>query len=170
MLDLVQFRELVIKPALMDLQLYSPEAMELLIFTCAVESNGGQYLKQINGPALGIYQMEPVTYNDIWANYINYKGKYALILSSNFDAMRMPSEDRMIYDLRFATAMARMFYVRIKEKLPDFQDVDAIWEYYKKYYNTPKGKAEKVYSIDKYKQFVKGSLPDSSQLVFLPVH
>ena len=65
-----QLRELIITPALSKLQLYSKDAEELLIFTCAVESDGGTYLKQIKGPALGIYQMEPRTYNDIWQNYM----------------------------------------------------------------------------------------------------
>lgn len=170
MFNLIQFRECIIKPALMDLQLYSVDALELLVFTCAVESNGGTYLKQIKGPALGIYQMEPATYNDIWQNYIKFRPKLALILSSNFDAMRMPPEDRMVYDLRYATAMARLFYLRANEPLPAFNDENAIWDYYKIYYNTSAGKADKVYSIGKYHDFIKGSLPDNSQSVFLPGH
>jgi hypothetical protein len=161
MLDLLQFREAIIKPALQDIHLFSAEAMELLVFTCATESNGGTYIRQNKGPALGIYQMEPATYNDIWQNYINLNPKLAMILSTSFDCGRMPSEDRLIYDLRFATVMARLHYARVKEPIPWFDDINAIWEYYKKYYNTAGGAAEKINSILKYKVFLKTSLQGS---------
>ena len=62
MIDNKQLRELIIGPSLDALQMYSKEAEEILVFTCASESLGGTYLKQVKGPALGIYQMEPATY------------------------------------------------------------------------------------------------------------
>ena len=155
MLNISQFRELIIKSSLSDLLLNSQDAEELLVFTCGVESLGGTYLQQVKGPALGIYQMEPTTYNDIWQNFIIPDNKLGLRLFNNFDVSRMPSEERLIYDLRFATAMSRIFYLRIQEPLPPANDVDAIWDYYKKYYNTVKGKAEKNESIRKYRDFAQ---------------
>lgn len=154
MLDVSQLLNLIIKPALEDLQMYSVNAAELLIFTCAVESEGGTYLHQVKGPALGIYQMEPSTYNDIWANYIILKSELTTKLFHNFDVGRMPAEERLIYDLRYATAMARLFYRRISEALPDANDADAIWNYYKKYWNTYSGKAEYHTSINAYHRFI----------------
>lgn len=154
MFNVSQLRELIIKPTLLDLISYTDDAMELLVFTCAVESDGGTYLKQIKGPAVGIYQMEPDTYNDLWHNYIFNKPYLISILTSNFNIPSMPSYGHMIYDLRFATAMARIFYKRIEEEIPSCKDVNAIWDYYKKYYNTPKGKATKDESISKYKRFI----------------
>lgn len=65
MLDCSQFRALIIEPVLSKLQLYSKDAEELLVFTCAAESLGGTLLHQIQGPAVGIFQMEPNTYTDI---------------------------------------------------------------------------------------------------------
>jgi len=154
MLNSAQLRELVIIPALRDLVMLSDDAVELLMFTVAVESNGGSYLKQIEGPALGIYQMEPETYNDIWQNYINNQFRLVGLMVSNFDCIRMPSEDRLIYDLRFATAMARIHYARVPQKLPDKNHILAMWAYYKTYYNSSKGAAECVKSIEKYKAFI----------------
>jgi hypothetical protein len=61
MFNITQFRELLIRPVLDSLQMYSKDAEELLVFTCAAESNGGTYLHQVKGPALGIYQCEPST-------------------------------------------------------------------------------------------------------------
>lgn len=154
MLNIAQLREFVIKPALLDLTMNSPEAEELLVFTCAVESNGCSYIKQVKGPALGIFQMEPATYNDIWRNYIMQKGNLMLTMITNFHASFMPDEQRLMYDLRFAAAMARLHYARVREPLPAANDVNAIWNYYKKHYNTSKGAAQKAESIKKYSEYL----------------
>lgn len=155
MFNIAQFRESIVQSTLKDLLLYSLEAEELLIFTCAAESLGGTFIRQIDGPALGIYQMQPETYNDIWQNYLKNKSRLSMILFSNFDVNFQSSADRLIYDLRFATAMARLFYSRIKEILPSFDDIEEIWLYYKRYYNTT-GKATKDESIAKYYKFING--------------
>src|SRR5690348_16020572 len=110
MINASQLREFIIKPVLYDLVLDSVDAEELLLFTCANESDGGTYLKQIHGPALGIYQMEPETYNDIWQNYIRNKSALNLKMVTHFNCNFVPSEERLIYDLKFATAMARIQY------------------------------------------------------------
>lgn len=150
MLKVSQLRELIIRPALKDLSLYSLEAEELLVFTCAVESNGGEFIKQLDGPALGIYQMEPATYNDVWQNFIAKKSSLVLMLGSNFNAFSMPDEYRLIYDLRFATAMTRLHYERVPQPLPNKDDANALWNYYKTYYNTSYGAAQRLDSIKKY--------------------
>lgn len=154
MINVQQLRELIIKPALNDLQLYSEDAEELLVFTCAVESMGGTFLKQINGPALGIYQMEPSTYYDIWDNYIYHQASLQLRLTTNFNIGRLPSDFRMVYDLHFATAMARIHYARIPEPLPSSKDILAIWEYYKAYYNTNLGASSPALSLGKYHTYI----------------
>ena len=155
MINCNQLRELIIKPALYDLMLESPEAEELLIFTCAVESLGGTYLKQEGGPAVGIYQMEPETHNDIWVNFI-VNNRFLLIkLATNFAAHGVPDEQRLIYDLRYATALCRIHYMRNSAPLPSHTDVDAIWDYYKTHYNTSMGAATKDSAIIKYHTFIK---------------
>lgn len=150
-----QLRQIIIKPALIDLVMFTDDAMELLVFTCATESMGGTYLKQVKGPALGIYQMEPATYNDIWQNYIKNNNSISLMLATNFGIHTMPDEDRLIYDLRFASAMARLHYARIPEKLPMAADTIGIWNYYKRNYNTAMGAADVHSAIAKYQQFLK---------------
>lgn len=50
---------------------WSPAAKELLLGTAIVESDL-QFRKQHgDGPARGLFQMEPVTHNDIWDNFLN---------------------------------------------------------------------------------------------------
>ncbi len=155
MLDVTQLRQFIIVPALNLLQMYSKPAEELLVFTCATESKGGTYIKQVGGPALGVYQMEPKTYMDIWNNYITRRTNLMVMLAHNFKANRMDEADRMIWDLMYSTAMARIFYRRINEEIPNETDVNGLWEYYKKYYNTELGKATKDESIKAYMAFTK---------------
>lgn len=154
MLNHDQLRDLVIKPTLDKLHMNTDFAVNLLLFTCAVESDGGTYLKQIKGPALGIYQMEPATYNDIWQNYIKHHPHLSLILGTNFNAYRMPAEDRLIYDLEFATVMARLHYRRVSAPFPKNNDAEGYWEYYKAHFNTVAGKAKKEASLARYKKFL----------------
>lgn len=153
MFNCSQFRMLIIEPVLSKLQVYSKEAEELLVFTCAAESLGGHYLAQVNGPALGVYQMEPNTYTDIWTNFIRNRNQLSMLMSLHFSCNRIPDPSRLIYDLHFATAMARIHYLRMPGTIPN--TTEGLWDYYKKYYNTEKGKAKKDESIQKYQDFIK---------------
>ena len=155
MIDCSQFRSLIVEPVLSKLKLYSKAAEEILVFTCAVESLGGYYLSDIKGTALGIYQMQPDTYTDIWSNYIRSRNQLATLMAIHFSCNKIPEPERMIYDLHFATAMARIHYLRMPGNIPETGDVNDLWDYYKKYYNTDKGKAKKEDSIKKYQDFLK---------------
>lgn len=155
MLDCSQFRSLIVEPVLSKLRLYSKNAEELLVFTCAAESLGGTYLHQVKGPALGIYQMEPNTYTDIWVNYIRGRNQLATLMAMHFGCNKIPEVERLIYDLHFATALTRIHYLRISHNIPEPADTEGLWAYYKKYYNTEKGKASKESSIKKYHDFIK---------------
>ena len=155
MFDCSQFRSLIIEPVLSKMQVYSKDAEEILVFTCAAESLGGHYLAQVKGPAVGIYQMEPATYTDIWINFIRNRNQMSTLLAMHFQCTRIPDVERMIWDLHFATIMARIHYLRVAEKIPVAGNLDAMWDYYKKYYNTSAGKANKEHSIKKYQEFIK---------------
>ena len=72
-MDPKQLTLLVVRPTLKKLGLYSLAAERLIVGTIYQESHA-KYLKQLgNGPALGVIQMEPATYGDIWDNYLAYK-------------------------------------------------------------------------------------------------
>ena len=167
-----QLRELVIIPALKYLNPvipYSIEAVDLLCMTAAHESLNGTYLKQIKGPALGIYQMEPSTHDDIWDNYLDARHKtsdrvYALTVEQNILGYGDDSE-QMVYNLAYATAMARVHYYRVPEALPKRKDTgpdsDYIYElakYAKKYYNTGLGKATADDYFDAFVKLYGGSV------------
>ncbi|MES2356254.1 MAG: hypothetical protein V4568_17985 [Pseudomonadota bacterium] len=156
MLNNNQFRSHIIKPSLLPLDLWSPEAENLLVMTMAHESLGGTYLAQVGGPALGIYQMEPATHNDIWATNLRgandmYKVLASkIMLSCNF--LKQPYSEEMVSNLKYATIMARIFYLRCPESIPS--DISALGAYCKKYWNTSKGKATAAEYQTDYNRFI----------------
>lgn len=137
MFDKEVFRK-EINDTLTQIGLNTPFATNLLMGTCAQESAFGKYNRQLGGgPALGVFQMEPATFEDIVNNYLYYKRNlYVRILSvcklNYFEA------EEMIDNVKFATCMARVHYLRVHESIPS--DLDGWARYWKKYYNTIKGK------------------------------
>ena len=138
------------------LELNSDNALELLMLTTAQESHCGEWIKQIGGgPALGIFQMEPNTHDDIWKNYLCYHPSISnkiIKLSIQYRDFNLDNAKYfdMIGNLPYQTAMARTHYLRKREPLPDSKDVLKMAEYYKKYWNTYKGKATVKEAIDNY--------------------
>ncbi len=132
-------RELVVRPALKKIGLWSEAAENLLLGTAAQESQMGRYLRQIQGPALGIYQCEPATHQDIWDNYLIYKGPL-LGAVTKLIVLHMPRTEQLAWNLMYATAIARVHYLRIKEPLPAADDVVSLGCYWKNHYNTHLGK------------------------------
>jgi hypothetical protein len=157
MLNANQLRSYVIKPALLPLDLWSPEAEDLLVMICAHESLGGTYVAQIGGPALGIYQMEPDTHNSIWSDDLRSRrdmyrilaGK--LLLSCNFG--HQPPAEEMVTNFKYATIMARIFFLRFLEPIPS--TVPALGMYAKHFWNTKKGKATAQEYVDDFQWFTK---------------
>jgi len=141
-----QLIELIIQPTLKGLDLYSPAAEQLLALTCAQESNMGTYLAQFPvSIAKGIYQMEDATHDDI-RKYCDTRIP---------PIYKINTANNLIYDLRYATLLCRLHYLRVKEAIPQFGNIDAMWDYYKQYYNTPKGAATRIDFLANYAKYVK---------------
>lgn len=142
----------IIRPVLQSLDLYSQAAENLLLGTAAQESRMGFYVRQINGVALGIYQMEPDTYYSIKNDYLAYKPA----LSKKVDAWSNGTDDvnQLVINHNYSTAMARLKYAWIKEPLPEASDIRGLAQYWKKYYNTPAGKGTIDEFISNYMDYV----------------
>lgn len=153
MINVGQFREFIIHKTLEPLGLYSVEAEELLVGTCAQESRMGTFVKQIGtGPALGIFQMEPATHQDILINFLAYQPE----LSSKVIAYISNDPNRMVTDMRHAVIMARLQYYRRPEPLPEVNDLLSQAEYWKQWYNTPLGAGTVQEYRKNYRRYVKG--------------
>jgi hypothetical protein len=115
---------------------YSPEAVSLLMGTCAQESHLGTYIRQIEGPARGIMQMEPATEQDIWDNYLKFNPVYRGYLKTEAGVFG-PDPKVLESNLVYAIAMARTHYLRCPGPIP--VTIEGQAAYWKKYYNTVYG-------------------------------
>lgn len=174
MINCEHLKKYIIIPVLKDLELYSESAVNLLLGTAAQESALGFYLHQIQGEAVGIYQIELATYRDIFKNYFMKNIGITLALSEgewkktlqhrlkllntinkyklNYEAF--DDEMNLIGNLYYATAIARIIYYRIPEELPPADNIQELAKYYKKYYNTESGKASVSSFIRNYEKYV----------------
>lgn len=139
MLNYKQF-EALIADVLEELGMYSMQAHQLLLGTAAVESDFGHYLRQVsidnnpNNDALGFFQMEPDTERDIWKNYLRYRPILRMrVLKVTGVGRSRP--DQLLTNIKYMIVMARLKYRRVKEPLPELNDLHGQANYWKRYYN-----------------------------------
>jgi hypothetical protein len=147
----------LIQQTLTPLSLYSADAEELLMATCANESNLGQFRAQTDGgPGQGIFQIETSDFNDIWTNYLAWRKPLAAQLRALNGGLAGTAEDLDNNDA-YSIALARVHYSRCPGALPKATDLNGIWAYYKEWYNTPAGAALEGIFKYKYEKYVAGS-------------
>lgn len=126
--------------------LHSASAVELLLGTCAKESDFGKSRRQIGGgPALGVMQMEPATFG--WL-----QGRY----SSSLPELIGRNAEDLVWDDRLSVIMARLRYLVVPSPLPPANDVEGMARYWKQHYNTPTGRGTVEEFIANYNMFVLG--------------
>lgn len=135
----------------------NPRAVQLLLGTAATESNFGQVLRQesysmeSDEGAFGIYQHELSSAEDIYKNFLIYRARLDIKVEEIRGSLTI--KDALIGNLYYATAIARMQYLRYREPLPPVDDLESQGKYYKCYFNgSGKGSVEKY--IADYKRFV----------------
>ena len=126
---------------------------KLLLLTAATESDMGRILRQIRGPARGIFQVEPNT------------EKYVLWWFKTFDPtvyekiknLRCPAKldiAELEGNLPYAVAIAWGTYA-VRKVNPVGKSLQEMAEMYKRHYNTPKGKASVKGALQKAQVFAK---------------
>lgn len=133
-------RTYVIGPVCDRLELGGDAVEELLLGTAMQESGCGKYLHQRGGPALGVWQMEPATHDDIWLNFLKFRAPLAGAIAG-FIFSGLPQSHQLIGNLYYACAMARMQYFRSPLKVPKAGDLEGQATMYKVVFNTVLGKA-----------------------------
>lgn len=134
-----------------------PGLMKYLILgTAAAESRMGFYNRQVRGPAIGMFQMEPNTAWDILQNYVAYRD----IMKDAIKAVTgcsMRSRSGLINELEFnpelQVVMCGIHYRRRKAQLIDREPetLAAIW---KEKYNTYKGKGTIEHFVHAYNKYI----------------
>lgn len=134
------FLNQVIRPALTAINLDSPAAEQLLLATALQESDLRATVQLGGGPALGYFQMEPATHDDIWANFLRYRVELAASLRDLAGiAAGTPRAALLASNHRYAAAMTRVHYMRVPAPLPPAGDAAAMAAYWKDHYNTAGG-------------------------------
>lgn len=131
----------VIGETLQFLGVNSKKWVDLLMITAQIESDLGTLLKQVKGPAVGIFQMEPATEKSVWEHYLKVanKGLADKIRKLRVEA-RVGACNEMEYNVAYATSMAYTLYLWRKVD-PNSMTVEDMIAAYKKYYNTYAGKS-----------------------------
>lgn len=139
MLNVNDFTECVIRPTLLYIDMWSPEAEKLLLLT-AIHESKLTYLRQIKGPARGLFQIEPSTERDNWKNYIDFRKPLAAKIRSLMINGMTDNNANLTINLPYQTAHARIKYMRAPGALPSVNDHLGMATYWKEHYNTPEGK------------------------------
>jgi hypothetical protein len=152
-------RELVVRPVLDAMAIEFPKmaatvqaAEDFLVMVAAHESKLGEYLKQISGPALGIFQIEPKTADWLGNDYLQNPRRAQLRdLFLSFYAPGLSLKGNLAANLAFQVATARILLWSKSEPLPkpenypagreDSAYIDALAAYAKTHWNTDAGKA-----------------------------
>ena len=139
MLNLNSMQQQVIYPSLNKMGMWSEAAGELVLGTTIVEKSNLTYLKQHgDGPALGLWQVEPATHEDLYANYLNFRSE----MMSSLMELRSPAlnmNENLAANLMYGAEVYRLCYYRKPDPLPEAGDVEGQGAFWKKHYNTPLG-------------------------------
>lgn len=157
------FKDLIVVPALAQVgeaierpQFYSESAINLIMGTGIAESRLSA-LRQIGGgPAGGLLQIEPPTFDDVYCRYLQQESKAELLRAIRFFMNEEEPYVQVIGCMKFAVLIARVRYWMVEEKLPNHDDVDGLAYYYKKYYNTYEGKGSEAKFKTGYQRYYKG--------------
>lgn len=152
MLSVPQFRADILRPTLarMGSQYTGQWAENLILGTIAQESNF-VYIRQTNGPALGLIQMEPDTLDDLYDNYLNYRSHTRKAVDQ-FLAPIPGQKLQLQSNLAYMCAVCRMHYWRVPFNIPE--TVPKLAAFWKRHYNTEKGRGTAVDFLVNYRKFV----------------
>lgn len=128
----------VILPALIAIDSYSDDRLDMVFVTGAAESLYN-HIRQIEGPALGWFQMEPKNHGDIWGNFLGQTKKQHLVdgLMKLTDRPGVPHE--LEVNPWYSAAMCAIHYMRDPKPLPRAGNRLEQAAYWKRVYNTPAG-------------------------------
>jgi len=136
------FRKYLTRAILQEYDCWSERAEELLLYTGVVESALKHVVQAKTGPARGYFQMEPWVCDDL----INNRLKNNPIRRNHLiDLNAGPCKEALKDDIVFMVLTCRYFYMEVPEPLPAASDRGAIYQYYKKYWNTVVGAATEAH-------------------------
>ena len=131
----------IVEYSLYRIDSYSDDALAMVVRTGMAES-GYRALKGYGegNPAIGFWQIEPATMNDMMKNYIHYRSHYKkklISLGMNFEKDTILS---VMSNMAVQAALCRLHYRRDKHPIPSWDDLEGQASYWKRVYNTVEGR------------------------------
>lgn len=140
-MDLEHFRLYIVRDSLKAAGWWSRSVENIIVATGIVESNLDALVQGGGGPAKGVFQIEPRTYADV-ISYIKRDPEKIKTICQACNLVSLPEDvNAVIWNLRFAVLITRMFYYRIVDALPKSENAQEMYQYYKKFYNSAAGAA-----------------------------
>lgn len=137
----------VVEPALVAIGLMTTAGLNLVTGTALAESAAGAsgLVQHPSGPALGIFQIEPATEQDIWTNFLAFNPQMA----NQVQAMLSPgaTTPQLVWNVLYGAAIARIKYWRSPLALPTWDDAAALSQYHKAVYNSALGAADATANV-----------------------
>lgn len=130
---------------------YDDHTINQILGTMAVESDMGQYERQIGGPALGFFQMEPRTRKDIVKNYLAYRPELRKQIEDAIGPVAC-TDAQFVHSMDLQTVFCYLHYRRFKAWGRSLDEYASNW---KLYYNTYQGKGTVTEFKEKYRRYVK---------------
>ena len=144
----------IVEYSLYKIDCQSDDALALVVRTGMAES-GYRALKGYGegNPAIGFWQIEPATMDDMMENYIQYRSHYKKNLISMGMNFKKDTIMSVLSNLAVQAALCRIHYRRDRKPIPAWDDLEAQAKYWKRVYNTVKGRGT-------VKHFVEANLKD----------
>ena len=129
----------IAEEVLYKLNKYSDDALAMIIRTGNAETGYRKLIQYGGGPGLGFFQVELATAQDILDNYVQYRPAYLKVLMElGLDAENL--EFCIKTNIALQIAFCRLHYMRDKNPIPSWTDLEAQASYWKDVYNTHLGK------------------------------
>ena len=162
MMDINQFQSEILIDTIAGMANFNSHVVTCMTMIAAHESLGCTYVVQNGGgPAKGPYQMETRTHDDVWRNSDNIWNdafRLKIITQQEYldnelgNSSCHPHANRMIYDFKYATFMARKRLHMDVNPIP--KTLESCAEYCKSFWNAG-GKATAQEYYDDYNTWVE---------------
>ena len=149
-----------IRPALHALGKGGLAAEQLVLGTGMQESLLVHRRQLGQGPARGLFQMEPATHDDCWTHFLRFHDALADQVRQTLETGQHPSAAMLEVNDCYAAAMCRIHYLRVTAALPAANDIPAMAHYWKRYYNTVLGAGTPEEFLKKWPRYVTATTFD----------
>jgi hypothetical protein len=150
-LNIEQLRELIVRPTLQAINLYSSQAEDLLIGTAIIESDLA-YLAQVpHSVARGLWMCEQSTYSDLLYRLNLQKARYERVLTClGMDALPV-KYDYLAGNLYASCIFARLKYLDAPGEIPSTLEEQG--RYWSRFYQTSNDELQIARYIQRYRQY-----------------